>query len=247
MNEPYLSIVIPAHNEAKRLPATLEQVFAFLAAQPWEGEVLVVENGSQDETLALARRYQARYPSLRVMQVSTRGKGLAVRAGMLAARGRYRFMCDADLSMPIEQTLRFLPPVQPAEAAVIIGSREAVGARRYHEPAHRHWGGRLINWMVQLLVLPGIRDTQCGFKCFRADAAAEIFARQTLGSIAFDVEILFLARRFGYAIYETPIDWYYNSDSRIRLLEDTLTMLKDLFRIRANARRGVYDAPLSAP
>ncbi len=246
MSIPYLSIVIPAHNEAKRLPTSLEKIFSFLETQPWEAEVLVVENGSTDNTLALARGYQAQYPNLRVMQVDTRGKGLAVRAGMLAARGQYRFMCDADLSMPIEQVLRFLPPAQPEEAAVLIGSREISGARRYDEPAYRHWGGRVINWMVRALVLSGIQDTQCGFKCFRAEAAEAIFPRQTLSGIAFDVEILFIARRLGYKIYEIPIDWYYDGDSRIRLLDDTLAMLQDLLRIRANARRGVYDAPPSA-
>ncbi len=243
MNIPYLSIIIPAHNEANRLPATLEQIFAFLAKKSWDAEVIVVENGSSDNTLALAQSYMARYADLRVLQVEGRGKGLAVRAGMLAAHGRYRFMCDADLSMPIEQVARFLPPNQPEQAAVLIGSREIDGARRYYEPAYRHWGGRFINWLVQALALPGIRDSQCGFKCFRAEAARDIFSRQQLNGIAFDVEVLFLARRLGYTIYEVPIDWYYNDDSRIRLVNDTFAMLADLLRIRWNAWQGLYDAP----
>lgn len=241
MTQPFLSIVIPAHNEAERLPHTLEQVFAFLPTQPWPAEVLVVENGSSDDTLAIARSFAARHPNLRVLQVETRGKGLAVRAGMLAAQGQYRFMCDADLSMPIEQVTRFLPPQIPSEVGVAYGSREAPGSVRYDEPAFRHWGGRLINLLVRLLVLPGIQDTQCGFKCFRADVAEAVFRRQMLTGIAFDVEILYIAQHLGYTLREIPIDWYFDANSRIRLWDDTLAMLRDLLHIRRNASQGRYD------
>ncbi len=239
----YLSIVIPAHNEEHRLPDTLRQVVDFVSRQPYACEVLVVENGSTDHTWQVIEAFAAQHASVHGIQVATRGKGLAVKAGILAARGEYRFMCDADLSMPIEQVTRFLPPHQPPQVAVAYASREAAGAVRYAEPAFRHWGGRLINLLVRQLALPGIQDSQCGFKCFRADAAQAIFPRQTLSGIAFDVEVLYLARRLGYILAEVPIDWYYNADSRINLLGDTLTMLRDLLRIRRNARMGVYDAP----
>ncbi len=238
----YLSIIIPAHNEEHRLPDTLRQVVDFVSRQSFPCEVLVVENGSSDHTWEVIQTFAAQHPSIRGLQVQSRGKGLAVKAGMLTATGRYRFMCDADLSMPIAQVERFLPPHQPEEVAVAYASREAAGAIRYDEPAFRHWGGRLINFLVRGLALPGIQDSQCGFKCFRADAAQAIFPRQTLSGIAFDVEILYLARRMGYTIAEVPIDWYYNADSRINLLGDTLTMLRDLLAIRRNARLGVYDA-----
>ena len=237
----FLSIIIPAHNEEHRLPQTLGQVFHFLSQQPWQAEVLVVENGSTDRTLDVVRHFQETYPNLRLLENEMRGKGLAVKAGMLAARGQYRFMCDADLSMPVEQITRFLPP--RLDVPIAIASREAPGSKRYHEPAYRHWGGRVINWLVQALVLPGIQDTQCGFKCFRADAARRIFSAQRLSGIAFDVEILYLARKYGYALQEVPIDWYYNADSRINLIDDTLSMLRDLLTIRRNDRAGLYDAP----
>ena len=166
LSSPLLSIIIPAHNEESRLPRTLEQVFGFLEQQPYAAEVVVVENGSTDRTLEIARGFAAHHPQLRVMHSDGRGKGLAVRLGMLAAAGEYRFMCDADLSMPIEEVKRFLPPALP-DLDVAIGSREVPGARRYNEPMHRHLGGRFINLLIRMLILPGLQDTQCGFKCFR--------------------------------------------------------------------------------
>jgi glycosyltransferase involved in cell wall biosynthesis len=177
LSTPLLSIIIPAHNEETRLPRTLEQVFAFLASQEYSAEVIVVENGSSDRTLEVAQGFASDHANLTVIHSAARGKGLAVRTGMLAASGDYRFMCDADLSMPIEQVNRFLPPAL-RDFDVAIGSREVKGARRYNEPAHRHLGGRLINLIIRLLILPSLQDTQCGFKCFRADVARDLFAHQ---------------------------------------------------------------------
>ncbi|HKI70231.1 MAG TPA: glycosyltransferase family 2 protein, partial [Verrucomicrobiae bacterium] len=160
--------------------------------------------------------------------------------GMLEARGEYRFLCDADLSMPIEEVNKFLPP-ELTGFDIAIGSREAPGAIRYDEPGYRHWGGRGINLLIRLLALPGLRDTQCGFKCFRADIAEDIFQFQTFEVISFDPEILFIARLRGYKIVELPIPWYYSDESRINLFQDTLVMIIDLLTIRRNARRGLYD------
>jgi glycosyltransferase involved in cell wall biosynthesis len=241
--QPFLSIVIPAHNEENRLPPSLWKIKEFLSTQPYPAEVLVIENGSRDRTLDVARSFAEHLPGLRVLQVDTRGKGLAVRYGMLQARGEYRFICDADLSMPIEQVNRFLPPTL-AQPAAAIGSRELAGSVRYHEPEYRHLIGRVFNTMVRWLALPGLQDTQCGFKCFRADVAEQVFSRQTLPGMSFDVEVLFIARRLGYAIQEVPIDWYFNADSRVRLFEDSLRMFADLMTIRRNARLGLYDAAL---
>ena len=241
MNQPLLSIVIPAHNEEKRLPPTLEQVFAFLDNQNFEAEVLVVENGSTDRTYELAQSYSAQHKNLRVIRENGRGKGLAVRYGMLEAHGEYRLMCDADLSMPIEETVKFLAP-DIADFDIVIASREAPGSVRYNEPRYRHLGGRLINLIIRLLILPGLQDTQCGFKCFRAEAANDLFKRQTLMGWSFDIELLFIARRHGYRIIEVPIDWYYRPESKVNAVSDAMRMIRDIFQIHANARRGLYDS-----
>ncbi|MFM8320818.1 MAG: dolichyl-phosphate beta-glucosyltransferase [Chloroflexota bacterium] len=243
MAAPFLSVIIPAYNEERRLPDTLDQLDAFLGRQAYASQVLVVENGSQDRTLEIARQYAARLPYLQAIHLEGRGKGLAVRHGMLAAGGAYRFMCDADLSMPVEQIARFLPPAIDPAVDIAIGSREAYGARRFDEPAYRHIGGRLVNWMIRLLVLPGLQDTQCGFKCLTAAAAEQIFRHMTLDGWAFDVEMLFIARRLGLQVRELPIPWYYQAESKVNAGPDTLRMLGDLLRIRRNALMGMY--PLS--
>ncbi len=162
---------------------------------------------------------------------------------MLEARGEYRFICDADLSMPIEQVNRFLPPAL-TRPDVVIGSREAAGAIRYHEPIYRHLIGRIFNTLVRWAALPGLQDTQCGFKCFHQAAAEEVFCRQTFSGMSFDVEALFIARRLGYHIQEVPIDWYFDPDSRVRLVQDSLRMFVDLLTIRRNAAQGRYDTPI---
>lgn len=243
MPEIYLSLVIPAHNEEARLPTTLQQVFDFLAAQPYPAEVLVVENASHDRTVQVAQEFAGRYPQLKVMQCPQRGKGLAVRMGMLAARGEYRFMCDADLSMPVAEISRFLPPALSG-VDIAIASREAPGAVRYHEPQYRHLVGRVYNGLIRLLALPGLQDTQCGFKCFRGAVTEELFTRQTLGGWSFDVEVLFIARRRGYRIVEVPIVWEYNPGSKVNVLRDSFRMAIDLLTIRLNGWRGVYERPL---
>lgn len=240
LSTPFLSIVIPAHNEEKRLPRTLEQVFDFLASQPYSAEVIVVENGSSDRTWELAQKAQQAHPSLRVLHIEGRGKGLAIREGVLAAGGEYRFICDADLSMPIQEIVKFLPPHMEG-FDLAIGSREAPGAVRYNEPAYRHWGGRLINLAIRILILPGLQDTQCGFKCFRADAAEHLFGLQTLPGWSFDIEVLYLARRAGMKIREVPIHWYYGSDSKVSAVRDAVKMIGDILRIHLNALRGRYD------
>ena len=246
MTEPLLSIIIPAYNEERRLPGTLDEIHAFLEKQPYTYEVLVVENGSTDRTLAIAQEYARRHAYLRALHEDGRGKGLAVRRGMLEAVGQYRFICDADLSMPIAEVNRFIPPLMPP-AEIVIASREAPGAVRYNEPHYRHFTGRAFSMVVRLLALPGLRDTQCGFKCFRADVAAELFPLQTIHGWTFDVEVLYIARRRGYRIVEIPIPWYFNAESKVNILKDLRKVTSDLLRIRLNAWRGVYDAPPRNP
>lgn len=236
---PFLSIILPVHNEEKRLPATLKQVDAFISAQSFRSEVLIVENGSIDQSFTIASEFCRQHPSFFAFHEDSRGKGLAVRSGMLKASGQYRIFCDVDFSMPVEQILRFLPP-EDHGADIVIASREAAGAIRYNEPAYRHFIGRIFNSMVRFAVLPGIQDSQCGFKMFTARCAEDVFQKQTLDGMSFDVEVLFIARHLGYSILEIPIPWYFNSDSRVRLVNDSLRMGLDLFIIRRNARRGVY-------
>jgi glycosyltransferase involved in cell wall biosynthesis len=236
---PYLSITIPAHNEEKRLADSLEKVASFLQAQSYTSEVIVVENGSSDRTFEIAQSYLGKIKRLRVMHEEASGKGLAVRSGMLAAKGEYRFICDADLSMPINEMNRFLPP-ELTDFDVAIASREAKGAVRYGEPGYRHFIGRFFNGLVRWLALPGLNDTQCGFKCFKAEAAEKVFPLQRMNGWAFDVEVLYIARLKGIKIVEVPIPWYYNSGSRVRLFQDSLKMALDLLTILRNARKGLY-------
>ena len=236
----FLSIIIPAHNEERRLPPTLAAINAYLERRDYASEIVVVENGSQDLTAVVTEAFAADYPRVRLLREHGRGKGLAVRRGMLEAAGQYRFICDADLSMPIEQVARFLPPAL-TNVDVAIGSREAPGARRFNEPAFRHIQGRVFSNLVKWLALPGYEDTQCGFKCFRDQAARDLFQAQTFDGMSFDVEVLFIAQRRGYRIVEVPIDWYYQSESRVRLLRDPIRMLADLLTIRRNWRRGLYE------
>jgi dolichyl-phosphate beta-glucosyltransferase len=239
LTTPFLSLIIPAHNEEARLPDTLNQVFEFAGKQSYTMEVLVVENGSQDNTLQIAQDFANVYPQLRVLQNPESGKGRAVQQGMLAAQGEYRFMCDVDFSMPIDEINRFLPPALDGYD-IAIASREAPGAVRHGEPLYRHFVGRIYNGLIRRLALPGLQDTQCGFKCFKGDVAEDLFPRQTLTGWSFDVEILFIARLLLYRVIEIPIHWYYNPHSKIKVASDSFKMGADLLKIRLNALRGVY-------
>lgn len=238
MPQIFLSIIIPAHNEEKRLPQSLQSVAEFLETLSRPAEVIVVENGSSDATLRVAQNFSAGHPAFRVLHNELPGKGRAVQNGMLAAAGRYRFFADADLSMPIEQLRRFLPPA--VDVPIAIASREAPGAVRYNEPAHRHFTGRIFNIFIRSLVLPGLHDTQCGFKLFRADVAEDLFRRQTLMGWSFDVELLYIASLRGLPILEVPIPWYFNPESKISVLRDSWRMFRDLLEIRRNGRLGLY-------
>jgi glycosyltransferase involved in cell wall biosynthesis len=239
LTPPFLSIIVPAYNEEHRLPHALEQIFAFLQEQSYTAEVLVVENGSTDRTYKIASEFANQHSNLYILQEKQRGKGNAVRLGMLQSRGEFRFMCDADLSMPIAEVNNFIPPVLN-DADIAIASREVKGAVRYNEPYLRHLTGRVFNSLIRMIVLPGLQDTQCGFKCFRAQVVEEIFRYQTLSGWSFDVEILYIAQRKGYRIREVPIHWYFNADTKISVLNDSWKMFLDLLTIRSHARRGLY-------
>jgi glycosyltransferase involved in cell wall biosynthesis len=245
MAAPTVSIVIPAYNEAERLPATLTRLGQFLRDEAYPAEIVVVDDGSADATVAVAERAAAADPLVRLVRAPHRGKGAAVRRGMLAARGAVRVMCDADLSMPAHELPKLLAPLA-AGADVTLATREGDGARRIGEPYRRHLMGRVFNALVRLLAVPGLHDTQCGFKAFRRGAAQAVFSQQTLRGFGFDVEVLFLARRFGYEIRELPIDWYFDPDTRVRPGVDSLEMLGEVLMIRIRDARGQYHAPRSA-
>lgn len=245
LKSPFLSLIIPAYNEETRLPQALEQAFSFLQRQPFASELVVVENGSRDSTLQVARAFAKRRKNVLVLHEDTPGKGQAVKRGILESHGEYRFVADVDFSMPVEQITRFLPPACSAD--ISIASREIKGSRRYDEPAYRHFTGRIYNLFIRMLLLPGLQDTQCGFKCYRAEIAEEIFPQQTMSGWSFDVELLVIARRRGYSITEIGIPWYFDAGSKISVSRDSLRMFLDLLTIRRNLHSGLYDPPKQAP
>jgi len=238
------SVVIPAFNEGGRIEQTLAELQRALPQFVPEWEIRVVDDGSSDDTASIVERAARRDPRIVLQSEAHRGKGATVRAGLLRATADLRFMCDADLSMPVAEIPRFLAVV-PSECDVAIGTREGVGARRVGEPAYRHLLGRAFNSAVRAMVLPGIRDSQCGFKMFTADAVERIFPRTTLAGWAFDVEVLFMTRRLGLRLKEVPLEWHFREQSRVSAIRDSLGMFRDLRTIRRNARRGLYD--LSVP
>ena len=235
-----LSVIVPAYNEEQRLPDTLREIAGYLSGTPWSWDVRVVDDGSSDGTAAAAEAFGRTEPRVALQREPHRGKGGAVKSGLMAARGQYRFICDADLSMPIAEIARFLPPVL-TDFDVAIGSREGTGARRIGEPARRHIVGRVFNETVKALLLDGIEDTQCGFKMFTADAVNRIFPLVTTDGWAFDIEALFIARKHGLRIRQVPIEWHYREHSQIRVVRDGLAMFRELLMMRRRASRGSYD------
>nr|HEX4316169.1 dolichyl-phosphate beta-glucosyltransferase [Kofleriaceae bacterium] len=243
-----LSIIVPAYNEEHRLLPTLEKLQAFLVAQPLRYEIVVVDDGSRDGTAALVERTAETMPSLRlVRQTPNRGKGAAVRMGMLAARGQIRVMCDADGSMPPDQLPQLLAPIVACKASIAIGSRYAPGATTATpQPKYRVLWSRLCNKVIQRSLVPGVKDTQCGFKAFTAEAARELFAVARIDGWAFDLEILALARRRGFAIAEIGVAWQDDKRSRVNPLADMWKVIREALTIRRNLRHGVYELPAAA-
>jgi dolichyl-phosphate beta-glucosyltransferase len=249
---PLLSLVIPAYNEERRLPDTLDAVLQYLDAQPFDFEVIVADDGSTDRTAAIVQQRTVERVDVHLLQLDHRGKGFAVRAGALAARGAFVLLCDADLAVPIEEWTK-LHHCFGTGYHVVIGSREGQGARRLGEPWYRHVMGRVFNRVVQLVALRGIQDTQCGFKAFRREACQRIFsnvhlygdnARPVQGAAvtAFDVEALFLARKYGYRIKEVPVIWRYGEETKVDPIKDSWRNFGDVLRVRWNDLRGRYVA-----
>lgn len=238
MSEPFLSVVIPAYNEADRLPRSLGRITEYLEHSGRAYELLVVDDGSSDGTADRAREAVAG-PLTVLRNETNRGKGHAVRRGMLTARGTWRLMTDADLSTPIEEVERLLA-VAKGGADVVIASRALPGANIVvHQPWYRENMGRAFNLMVRALAVPGIHDTQCGFKLFSARASEACFGSALLDGFSFDVEVLYLAIRRGLRVVEVPVTWRNDAATRVGAWRGFLAFL-DLARIRTNAWRGRY-------
>ena len=225
-----LSLIIPAYNEADRIGASLDKTLAWVADQSFSVEVLVVDDGSRDNTVEVARRYEG--DTIRVVeQRENMGKGAAVRRGMLEASGVHRIFSDADFSTPITEAARVLEHLRAFD--VVIGSR-AIDASyiKEHQPWYRESMGKAFNMLVQMLAVPGIQDTQCGFKGFTADAAREIFVRTKIDGFGFDVEVLYIARQLGLTVKEIPVEWHNDARSTLNPISDSLKMLGELLKVR---------------
>ena len=228
-----LSVVVPAFDEQDRIEATLERTLGYLAEHRPSSEVIVVDDGSSDYTAARVEAVAARQPRLSLIRLpQNRGKGAAVRTGMLAARGEKLLFMDADLATPIEEIEKLEPPLV-AGADVVIGSR---GLResdiRKRQPLPRELMGRTFNVIVRSLLLGGFKDTQCGFKLFTRAAAQDLFGNQILDGFAFDVEVLLLAKERGYDVREVPVVWYHAPNSKVSPVTDASRMFVDLLKLR---------------
>lgn len=227
-----LSIVIPCFNEQSRLPASLASVTAYMEETGREFEIILVDDGSSDGTAAVIRESEQVHDSVRgVILPCNRGKGRALAEGVRQSRGVLVLTSDADFSAPIDE----LPKLEEAisgGADVAAGSRAKRGAREVDQPVHRRIMGKAFNLLVQALVLPGVWDTQCGFKLFRGDVAREVFGRLRTDGFAYDVEVLYRARQSGYAVREVPVRWINSPTSRVQTFRHSTQMLRDLLRIR---------------
>lgn len=238
-----LSIVIPAYNESKRLPDTLTAIVAFVRARAWDQlEILVVDDGSRDNTAALTEEFAAKYPEIRLIQnPGNRGKGYSVRHGMMKAAGEWVLFTDADLSAPIEELPKLFDAVSRSGADVAIGSRALdrtlIGV---HQSKFRETAGRFFNLLVQLGTGLRLWDTQCGFKLFRGTAAKEVFRRVQLERFGFDVEALFIARLLGYSIVEQAVRWNHVDGTKVSMFKDSMDMFLDIGRIRWYQLKGLY-------
>ena len=247
MAHPQLSIVIPAYNECARLEGTLDRVLRCVEERGWDAEVLVVDDGSKDQTSAIVEHWIETHPYLHLIQnPGNRGKGYSVRNGLLQAAGDIVMFTDADLSAPIEEAERLIAAIN-AGADVAIGSRWLDKQRQTkHQPLHRRFFGRCFNAVTrQVMGLP-YQDTQCGFKAFRRPAAQVIFRLQRIERWGFDPEILFIARKLGYTIQEVAVTWGHDERSKMSYLKDGMKMLEEMAVIRSNSVAGRYDKDIAA-
>jgi dolichyl-phosphate beta-glucosyltransferase len=245
----YLSLVVPAYNEERRLPATLDRLAEYLAARDFSYELLVVDDGSRDGTREVVRRFASTRSWVRLVQYDdekgrpvNRGKGYAIRQGVLASAGRDVLFSDADLSTPIEEMEKLLPPIARGECDIAIASRALPESDlAIHQPWYREMMGRTFNKIVQSIIGTTIVDTQCGFKAFRGEVARRLFALAQIDGFGFDTEIIYLARKFNYRVEEIGVTWRHKDDSRVNPILAPLSMLQEVVEVRLNDMRGLYD------
>lgn len=254
-DELYLSIVIPAYNEERRLPKNMERVLEYVDSQPYAAEVVVVDDGSTDSTVRAMRPFAETHPHVCIIENDHRGKGYAVRTGMLAAQGRYILFTDADLPTPLTELPKLLN-LADSGYDIVVGSREGLGARRMGEPWYRHLMGRVFNFVVRLLTLREFQDTQCGFKLFTRESAHDLFRRMLLygddtklakgGTLTgFDVEVLYLALKSGYRVKDVPVEWHYGESSKVNPVREAVRMFGDVIQVRLNDWLGRYRQPVA--
>jgi dolichyl-phosphate beta-glucosyltransferase len=238
---PHLSVIIPVYNETRRLANSVPKLIDYFQQQSYGYEFVIVDDGSSDGTAQMARELFAPIKNLRVIESRpNRGKGHAVKVGMLAARGKIRMFCDADMSTPLGELEHFWPWLDQGYK-VVIGSRKMMGSSiEKHQPLWRESLGKVFTWLTNRIATRGISDVTCGFKCFTAEAADDLFSRSVIDDWSFDAEVLFVAQRRGYKIKEIPVSWHDVPGTKVRLVRDALNSLANLARIRMNALRGRY-------
>lgn len=249
--QPFLSVVIPSYREEKNFSrGVLETVLEYLKKQSYTWEIVLSDDGSSDKTVDHLKNFAKKDDRIRVIENPHRGKGPTVSSGMMSAKGQYRLFTDFDQSTPLSEVEKFIPFLDDGYD-IVIGSRALQGAKREKEPIHRHLMGLIFNVLVQIIAVPGIHDTQCGFKLFSAKATEELFPRlviykakerQDAFTGAFDVELLLLARRFGYRIAEVPVAWEHNETERVNPLKDSVRMFLDILKIRLASLQNRYRA-----
>ena len=241
MKECFLSVIIPAYNEEKRLLPTLSKIYAYLSTKDFPYEIIVVDDGSTDNTLQVVKNFASSDKHIVILiNEQNRGKGFSVRKGMLSARGEYVFFTDADLSTPIEEIEKCLPYLINGYD-VVIGSRSMPGSDiLVHQPWYREKMGKIFNFMVNMVLLKGIIDTQCGFKGFKREAVKSVFNRCKIDGFSFDVEALYLSRKYNFKIKEIPIRWENSPLSKVSPIKHSLQMFKDLIGIKIKDLKGCY-------
>ncbi len=242
MENTFLSVIIPAYNEEARIKNTLEKIHSYLKNQDYTYEIIIVNDGSTDNTWALVNEIAQKIKEVRILKnEKNRGKGFTIKKGFLNAKGKYLLFTDADLSTPIEEVEKLISWLKKGYD-IAIGSRALKESHiQIHQPWYRELAGRIFNLFVQAMAVPGIKDTQCGFKCFTQKAALEICERQKIEKFSFDVEMLYIGRKLGYKIKEVPICWFNNPHTKVNFLKDGYRMCLDLIRIRLNELKGMYD------
>jgi glycosyltransferase involved in cell wall biosynthesis len=247
MPSPFYSIIVPAYNEAERIGASLERMLAFITESKWSAEIIVVNDGSRDNTAAVVNECTRRHPIVRLIEnQENRGKGYTVRNGMMNASGQVVLFTDADLSSPIEEAVKLFSVIESGEADVAIGSRYLQSQLQTRkQPMHRRMMGRAFNLALRAILGLSYVDTQCGFKAFSRKAANAIFANMKIEGWGFDPEILFLAKRYGLRVREVPVSWAHDHRSKINPIRDGASMFAELLRIRVNSLGGKYVPPAS--